>query len=78
MTSAMKRIRPGSRPVRPYSVRYTAAKTPSGTAMTVAQNVMTIVPTIAGYMPPPGFRLMIGRSSVRKLQSTIFRPFIST
>ena len=37
--------------------------------MAVAQNVMTIVPTMAGYMPPPGWRLMIGMSSVRKLQS---------
>src|SRR5207244_13571536 len=52
-TSATNRTVAASGP-RPYSARYTADSTPSGTAVPVAMPTMMPVPMNDCSMPPPG------------------------
>jgi len=75
MTSDRKRMTDARRRRCPYSLRYTAASTPSGTAIAVAAPVVTRVPSTAGPIPGPRSRELIGMSEVRKLQLTMPAPF---
>src|SRR4051812_19310636 len=52
--------------VPPYSWRYTAPRMPSGTAIKVAPPVDSNVPRIAGPIPGPALREIIGISEVKK------------
>src|SRR3569623_507372 len=66
MTVDMKRTSREKWFLPPYSCRETAPSTPSGTAITVAAPVTISVPRMAGPMPPPGRRAMLGISVTKK------------
>ena len=74
MTSTKKMRADLSRP-RPYSFRYTAAMIPIGTETAVARSVMTRVPTIAWYAPPPA-PTTLRADSVKKATSNRAMPAI--
>ncbi len=78
MISDRKRTSDASRRCLPYSLRYTAASTPSGTDSSVATAVIASVPTIAGAMPPPAAVVTNGMSFVKKPPLNPLRPARTT
>src|SRR4051794_7135543 len=81
MTFARKRNTRANSWVRPYSLRYTAPRMPSGTATKVAMSVMTAVPMIAAFIPGPGRRGDSWMSLVNHLGNepdTIDQPLATT
>src|ERR1035437_4187986 len=70
ITSAKNRTGVASSPLVRYSDRYTAAKTPTGTATTVPRATILIVPLMPAPYPPPAAVATNGAGWVKKLQDS--------